>query len=414
MCSRALILTLIMWNSHSFAAPGSEMATSGSGTQFILDNRVFQPSEGQRLAQPAPPIRVGPAPGSAPAPGSGPARSAAPRCVPNRPYKESTPLKFHVDQINQTMTVSSPDFPPGQTLTFKVSTGGGVTTRSGNLVTNAKIPDPKSKEPPYCPETKAIVAPKLITSFEKHEFEGRRDCTEEEVRGRTTVFPGNTYTSTQFKALMPNALRFRGGEFFHRCPSGETCKAIGQPNSGQCVRVPGWQKPPDWMSQAIREGRMNASAVAFANNSYRTEDGRGYRRQEIEVSETLAKQALKYGAYEVTMSDPPPMRQRGEPASKYPYPTRIYCDEKDVEIAKIIQARGIEPDDGWDAPDFGRMFGDFLGGIFGGGSQQRPQRERVEQPARPETPEEKKARQRRERQEQREREQWQRRVFDNT
>lgn len=102
------------------------------------------------------------------------------------------------------------------------------------------------------------------------------------------------------------------------------------------------------------------------------------------------------------------MRQRGEPASKYPYPTRIYCDEEDIRIAKMIQARRVEPDGGWDAPNFGKMIGDFFSGIFGGGQQQRQQRM---EPARPETPEERRERLRRERRQQREREELFDRAF---
>lgn len=404
------VLILGLWT--AFSASAAELANSG----FMLDlsEPVARP-----VSVPVPPpprtdTAIGPVVNDQ---GNvAPAKPAAPSgtgrgCIPSRPYKESTPLKFHVDQINQTMTVTSPDFPPGQSLTFKVSTGGATLTRAGDLSTSAKIPHPDSKVAPYCPQTNAISKePKLVTSFQQDEFSGRRDCSEDDVRGRSTVFPGNSYRSKQFDVVMPNALRFRGGQFFHRCPSAEACKALGQPISGECVRVPGWQKPPDWMMQAIREKRMDTSAIAFKNNRYRRDDGSTYTVPQIEISETLVKQALKYGAYEVTLSDPPPMRQRGEPASAYPYPTRLYCDEKDIEVAKAIQAKRIEPDGGWEAPDFGRAISDFFGGLFGGGQQQR---QRVE-PSRPETPEEKRQRLHRERQEQREREQWQRKLWENT
>lgn len=427
MNARLTIATLIVGPLTALSASAVELANSG----FMVDFKdlVAQPqpvsAQPPRPAIPVANDQVAPTPAPA-----APQQGAGRRCVPSRPYKGSSPFKIHVDQINQTATVRSPDFPQGQELTFPVSTGGGVLTTKYGITTTAKIPDPASGVLPYCPQTGKFPTPHqnndpVVTSFERHEFEGRRDCTEEEVRGRTTVFPGNTYTSTQFKALMPNALRFRGGQFFHRCPSGEACRALGQPNSGECVRVPGWQKPPNWMMQAIREGRMDTSAIAFRNNRYRRDDGSTYSVPQIEISETLVKQALKYGAYEVTISEPPPMRTKEEEMEwrrraanglpQLPGPPKLaYCDENDVAQAKILQKllkeRGEEPDGGWAAPNFGRAISDFFGGLFGGGQQQR---QRVE-PSRPETPEEKRQRLRRERQEQREREQWQRRVFEST
>lgn len=369
------------------------------GTGFTIDEDALN----QLQQRPATgPVTLSP---QSPATPANPAAES--RCIPSRPYKESTPFKIYVDQKTQTATVTSPDFPPGQTLTFKVSTGGSsaLTTSEDGQTTSAKIPDPKSGVQPYCPSTGAITEPKLITAFQQEEFAGRRDCTEDEIRGRSTAFPGNSYKSTQFNALMPDAIRFRGGQFFHKCPTGEACELLGQPLSGECVRVPGETVLPEWMAQAIKENRIDTSALAVKSRVVEGRDGREVRVKRIAISETLMKQFLKYGAIEVTMSEPPPMRERGESARKYPYPTRMHCDQQDIQIAKMIQKSGVAPAGGWEPTNFGKAIGDFFSGIFGGGKDSRPQS--PSSPARQETAEERAARKKREREEARRKQKWQ-------
>lgn len=414
MRAAATVLSLLFMNSTAFAAAGDMAARSDSA--FMQDDEalVLPASTGPRPAPLSQSAQVSPAVIDEGVPAPVAPTGAGRRCVPNRPYKASSPLKIVVDQLTQTATVESPDFPVGQKLEFKVATGGGVTTTKHGITTNAKIPEPGSGVEPYCPQTNMFpgVAQNkdpIVTAFESREFEGRRDCTPDEVRGRTTVFPGNTYRSTQFAAQMPNAIRFRGGQFLHRCldsenPAYNTCARLGAPTSGECVRVPGYIRAPDWMNQAIRNGTMDRSAVAF-RDARRTESGT--RPAQVEISETLVKQMLKYGAMDLTLSDPPPMRQRGEPASKYPYPTRIHCDATDIAEAKklqqILKERGEEPEGGW---DIAAGISSIWNGIFGTGNSTPP---RPREPARPETPAERKERLRKDREHQ----EWRNRVFQN-
>ncbi len=403
LATKASLILVVLTTPAAFARPGGDTALGGSSAFITDEDALLTPAQWQTTVRPITPAPAAPGPSAL-----GPASPTVPAptgraCVPSRPYKESTPFKVFIDQVKQEMTVHSPDFP--EPLVFPVSTGGGL-----------KVPVPGSGVSPYCAETPAI-SQRIVTAFETQEFEGRRDCKPEEVRGRSTLFPGNTYRSGQFGgeegqgALMPNAIRVQGGKFIHRC-TGDGCKTLTEPVSGECIRVPGWRNAPTWVVQAARQNTLDQSAISFKVNRYRRSNGDGtYTVPQVEISETLAKQMKKYGAIDVEVGPPPPMRERGKQARHYPYPTRPYCDQAMVEQAKRDTLEGKTPEGG-----FFNELTSGIGGIFenifglGGSNQQRPA-PRIEAPRPPETEQQRRDRERRERREQRERDEWRRNVF---
>ena len=339
MLSRIGWIILMVWGSTGQAA---EMARSSSG--FMFDEAQIhqvssRPQPSAVSSQPT-------------APSATPAQQGTGRgCIPDRPYKESTPFKVFVDQINQTMTVHSLDFP--EPLVFPISTGGGI-----------KTPDPKSKVDPYCAATPEI-SQRVITAFETSEFQGRRDCTEEDVKSRSTLFPGNEYRSGQFGALMPNAIRIQGGKFIHSC-TGPACKTLGEPVSGECIRVPTWKSAPLWLVQAAKQNTLDTSAITYKVNRYRRQDDSVYSVPQIEISETLAKQMRKYGAIDVQVGPPPPMRPRGTKYKDFTYPTRAYCDDSDVAREKQDLRDGKTPEGGF-FDELTSSIGGIFDSLFGGG-----------------------------------------------
>ncbi len=358
MKSQIILMSMFVWTSTGAAV---ELGNSTSSFGFDESSVI-------RVNSPGPlplPATVQPLPAAPAAPGAilpAPTTGTGRGCIPARPYKESTPFKVFVDQVNQTMTVHSLDFP--EPLVFPISTGGTL-----------KIPDPISKVAPYCAATPEI-SQRIITAFESSEFSGRKDCTEEDVRGRSTFFPGDVYKSGQFGALMPNAIRIQGGKFIHRC-TGDACKTLGQPVSGECIRVPGWRAAPLWAVQAAKQNSLDASAITFKNNRYRRSDDSTYVIPQIDISETLAKQMKKYGAIDVQVGPPPPMRPRGTKAKDFPHPTRGYCDATDIEQAKQDLAEGKTPDGGFfnDVTSFFEtIFGPQRSPTPTGSGQRRPAR----------------------------------------
>jgi len=285
-----VLAALAVWGTSAMAV---EFANGSSGLVFDRDDgQVILTGASGTAPSPVPAPAVTPA--AAPALSGGTGRGCDPRSI--RPYATETKLKIFVDQQRQVMTVQSPDFP--QPLEFPVSTGGGLKIPSPG-------PDGKAKDPYYActPEMKE----KIITGFEPSEFAGRADCKPEDVRSRSTMFIGDTYRSNTFTTedgqgvVMPNALRVSGGIFIHRVPPSYR-QLIGRNVSGECIRVPGWHKAPDWIQH---QRDVDTTAMTARDVRRQLRDGRTVRERQIEISETMFKQMKKHGAIQVTITPPP-------------------------------------------------------------------------------------------------------------
>lgn len=182
--------------------------------------------------------------------------------------KTSSPVKVFVDQQNQTISISTPDLE--EPWESKVSTGGGL-----------KIPNGKNAKGPYCARTPAIK--KLIRAVPEADFEGS-GCTADQIHDNATVFRmyhTNTFSDENKRPIpMPNAIRINQGIFFHEVPP-SYAKLLGKNVSGECVRL--------------------------------TPKTAKFLREQIE----------KYGAIEVTISEPPDEDH-----------TAQYCDERMVARAR--------------------------------------------------------------------------------
>jgi len=268
---------------------------------------------------PAPPPRPAHLPSAQPAQGStapfqatlgGPdTRCPDPIAHPNA---RNTPVKVYVDQQTQRIEIQSPDLPKPREAA--VSTGGGL-----------KIPNGEIKKPPYCARTPR--KDRLIISAVREEMFKGTGCTPDEIRAKSTVFPmyhTRTFTDKDGKPIpMPRAIRITGGIFFHEVPPSYK-EMLGHNVSGECVRLP-------------------ANTAAF-----------------------LQKQIEKYGAIEVTMSDPPQVsRQMPQ-----------YCDEQmvarargDVQSGQIAAAQRTGSEGVYGGNE---SFFSVLGRLFGGGQQSAP------------------------------------------
>ena len=184
--------------------------------------------------------------------------------------KTSSPVKVYVDQQKQTIKIDSPDREvPWES---KVSTGGGL-----------KIPNGRIKKAPYCARTPSINN-RLIRAVREEDFRGS-GCSSEQIRAQATVFKmyhTATFTDKSGRPVpMPHAIRIGGGIFFHEVPPSYS-KLLGQNVSGECVRL--------------------------SPNTAR------FLREQIE----------KYGAIEVTITEPPEV-DRSMPQ---------YCDQHMVAMAR--------------------------------------------------------------------------------
>ncbi len=305
-----------------------------------------------------------------------------PKCVPpiekyinhkyaqaGSPYLSNSDLEIYINQQTQTMTVNSPDF--REPISFKISSGGGL-----------KTPDVRSGKPPYCARTPEIKT-RIITAFEPKDFAGRRDCTQDQIRGRSTAWAGNSYRSSTFTnsdgsgVVMPNALRLMGGIFIHQVAPAYK-NLLGYNVSGECIRVPGRVVAPAWI-QHLPSSALDKSVLRVFR---KRDDSTRY----LDVSATLYLQMIRHGAMKVTVSPPPELTRQ----------SKQYCDQAmvDARQREIItgrynpqQATGSEGVDGG-VSGFFSAIGNGLSFILGGGGATQSQPQRPVTPERQLTPDE--------------------------
>lgn len=176
-----------------------------------------------------------------------------------------------VNQLDQTISIETPD--RAEPVVAKVSTGGGL-----------KIPNGSIKKGPYCARTPRMDR-RIIRAITASDFKGT-SCTPDQIRDRATVFPmyhTRTFTDKNDNPIpMPKAIRIDGGIFFHEVPPSYR-GLLGQNVSGECVRL------------------------------------------DPKTAKFLFDQIQKYGAIEVSISEPP------EVSREMPQ----YCDAR-----MVAQARG--------------------------------------------------------------------------